>query len=334
MTATLTVSLKAIADNYRLLAKKAAPAECAVVVKADSYGLGLEPVAKTLWKAGARFFYVALLEEAIALRGILPKAEIAVLNGLTPKEIKEQKHYKLISVMNHRGNLAGILHVDTGMNRLGFSVRDAEKLQGLPIHSVMSHLACADTPQHYMNDFQYRQFNQVRRWFPDATASLAASSGVFLKKCFHFDQVRVGCALYGVNPTPYTKNPIQPVITLTAPILQIRDVHENSTVGYGATVAVKKGMRLATIGVGYADGYLRGLSNNSNVMIADKKAPLLGRVSMDLVVADISHLPPSDYTHAEIISKTVTVDTLAQEAGTIGYEVLTRLGSRFKRSYK
>ena len=334
MKATLTVSLKSIADNYRLLKKKSAPAECAVVVKADAYGLGLEPIAKTLWKAGARFYYVALLEEAIALRRILPKAEIAVLNGLTQKEIKEQQHYKLISVMNHRGNLAGILHVDTGMNRLGFSVTEAEKLQGLPIHSVMSHLACADTPQHFMNDVQYRTFNTVRKLFPDADASLAASSGIFLKKCFHFDQVRPGCALYGINPTPYTRNPMQPVVTLTAPILQIRDVTENGTVGYGSTAPVKKGMRLATIALGYADGYLRALSNNSNVIIGGKKVPLLGRVSMDLVVADISNLPPENYTEAELIGKNIAVDSVAQSAGTIGYEVLTRLGNRFKRQYK
>lgn len=333
MTPKLTVSLKSIAENYTLLAKKSAPAECAVVVKADAYGLGLEPVAKTLWKAGARFFYVALLEEAIQLRGILPKAEIAVLNGLTLKQIKEQKQYKLISVMNHRGNLAGILHVDTGMNRLGFSVAEAEQLKGLPIHSVMSHLACADTPHHMMNDAQYRIFNGVRKLFPDAQASLAASSGIFLKRCFHFDQVRPGCALYGVNPTPFTRNPMQPVVTLTAPILQIRDVTENGTVGYGGAAAVKKGMRLATIGLGYADGYLRSLTDNSDVIIAGKKAKLLGRVSMDLVVADISHLPPKEYTQAEIMNNTITVDTLAKGAGTIGYEILTRLGSRFERKY-
>ena len=334
MTATLTVSLKSIADNYKLLKAKSAPAECAVVVKADAYGLGLEPVAKALWKAGARFFYVALLEEAIQLRGILPKAEIAVLNGLTLKQIKEQKHYKLISVMNHCGNLGGILHVDTGMNRLGFSVQEAEQLKGLPIHSVMSHLACADTPHHRMNDAQYRSFNSIRKLFPNASASLAASSGIFLKRCFHFDQVRPGCALYGVNPTPYIKNPMQPVVTLTAPVLQIRDVTENGTVGYGATVKVKKGARLATIGLGYADGYLRSLTDNSDIIIAGKKAKLLGRVSMDLVVADISELPPSDYKNAEIMGSNITVDTLAQAAGTIGYEILTRLGQRFKRNYE
>jgi hypothetical protein len=146
--------------------------------------------------------------------------------------------------------------------------------------------------------------------------------------------VRPGCALYGVNPTPHTRNPMQPVVTLTAPILQIREVTENGTVGYGGTAAVKKGMRLATIGLGYADGYLRSLTDNSDVMIAGKKAKLLGRVSMDLIVADISHLPPKDYTQAEIMNNTITVDTLAKSAGTIGYEVLTRLGSRFTRVYK
>ena len=334
MTATLTVSLKAIADNYTLLKKKAAPAECAVVVKADAYGLGLEPIARTLWKAGARFFYVALLEEAMALRDILPGAKIAVLNGIDLANKKEKEYYQLISVMNHRGNLHGILHIDTGMNRLGFTLEEAEKLPGgLASGWVMSHLACADIPEHALNDEQYRRFNHVRKLFPAAQASLANSSGIFLKKCFHFDQVRPGCALYGVNPTPTKKNPMQPVVTLTAPILQNRRVEQNGTVGYGAVAKVKKGMRLATIGLGYADGLLRSIEGNGEVMIAGKPASVLGRVSMDLIVADISHLPEQEYKEAEIIGKKISVDHVAQAASTIGYEVLTRLGSRFKRMY-
>ena len=333
MTATLAISLKAVADNYLLLKKKCAPAECAVVVKADAYGLGLEPVARTLWKAGARFFYVALLEEAIALRGILPDAKIAVLNGIERAYKKEQEHYRLISVMNHHGDLPGILHVDTGMNRLGFSMEDAAKIPGGLISWVMSHLACADTPEHPMNDEQYRRFNAIRKSFPAAKASLANSSGIFLKKCFYFDQVRPGCALYGVNPTPSKKTPMQPVLTLTAPILQTRIVEQNGTVGYGATVKVKKGMQLATIGLGYADGLLRSIEGNGEVIIAGKRAPILGRISMDLIVANISHLPVKEYTEAEIIGKKITVDQVAEAAGTIGYEVLTRLGSRFKRIY-
>ena len=334
MTATLAISLKAIAENYLLLKKKSAPAECAVVVKADAYGLGLEPIARTLWKAGARFFYVALLEEAIALRGILPEAKIAVLNGIERAYKKEQEHYRLISVMNHHGNLPGILHVDTGMNRLGFSMEEAAKISGGLVSGwVMSHLACADTPEHPMNDEQYRRFNAVRKSFPALKASLANSSGIFLKKCFHFDQVRPGCALYGVNPTPSKKTPVQPVVTLTAPILQTRIVQQNGTVGYGATVKVKKGTQLATIGLGYADGFLRSIEGSGEVMIAGKPAAILGRISMDLIVVDISHLPVKEYLEAEIMGKKITVDQLAEEAGTIGYEVLTRLGSRFKRIY-
>lgn len=335
MTATLNVSLKAIAENYTLLKTKAAPAECAVVVKADGYGLGLEPIARVLWKAGARFFYVALLEEAIALRGLLPSAQIAVLNGIDHANRKERDYYQLISVMNHHGNLPGILHIDTGMNRLGFSVKEAEKLPGgLPDGRIMSHLACADTSEHPMNEEQFKQFDHIRKSFPAAKASLANSSGIFLGKKFHFHQVRPGCALYGINPTPNKKNPMQPVITLTAPILQIRHVDENDTVGYGATAKVKKGARLATIGLGYADGLLRSIEGKGEVIIAGKPAKLLGRVSMDLVVADISHLPEGKYTEAEIIGQKFDANHLAQAANTIGYEVLTRLGARFKQNYQ
>jgi len=198
----------------------------------------------------------------------------------------------------------------------------------------MSHLACADTPEHSLNDEQYRLFNQIRKSFPATKASLANSSGIFLKKCFHFDQVRPGCALYGINPTPYQKSPVQPVVTLTAPILQTRTIEQDGTVGYGAAAKVKKGTRLATIGLGYADGFLRSIEGKGAVMIAGKPAKLLGRISMDLIMADISHLPEQEYKEAEILGKKITVDDVSQAAGTIGYEVLTRLGSRFKRSYQ
>ena len=275
----LTISLSAIAQNYRLLAAKVSPAECAAVVKANAYGLGLAPVAKALWQEGARFFYVALLEEAIALRAILPKARIAALNGIPKKQAKIAAQYQLLSVMNDVDDLPGILHIDTGMNRLGFNSSEAEKLAAKKTRAeyIMSHLACADTPEHPLNDAQYRAFNRIRKLFPQAKASLANSSGIYLKKCFHFDQVRPGCALYGINPTPHRGNPMQNAVTLTAPILQIRQVEAAGTVGYGATRKVKKGTRLATIGIGYADGFLRSVTEGS-VYIGGKAAPLLGRV--------------------------------------------------------
>lgn len=330
----LTVSLHAIAENYATLARKAAGAECAAVVKADAYGLGVGPVAKALWKAGARFFYVAQLEEALTLRGVLPKARIAVLNGLTAKDKKDQKHYQLISVMNHRGNLPGILHVDTGMNRLGFSVEEAAALEDIHCEGIMSHLACADTPEHPLNEAQYRAFNAIRKRFPTARASLANSAGIFLKKCFHFDQVRPGCALYGINPASALPCPVAPVVTLTAPILQIREITAAGTVGYGATAKVKKGTRLATIGLGYADGFLRQLSGKGEVEIGGKLVPLIGRVSMDLIIADISQLAANkQYTEATILGSHYDVNAMAKDAGTIGYEVLTRLGQRFTRRY-
>lgn len=346
---TLKVDLAAIRKNYAFLQKAAHSDMCAAVVKANAYGLGLAPVSKTLWDAGARLFFVAQLEEAIALRKVLPKADIAALNGLLPKSEKAFLTHNIIPVLNDVGQWqrwskatkknAAILHVDTGMNRLGLSAEDAKKLAGtnpFPLFAVMSHLACADTPHHKMNDAQYRAFNNVRKLFPKAKASLANSAAILMDKCYHFDIARPGCALYGINPRPKLPNPMKNVVELRAPILQIHTATKDGTVGYGATLNIKKGTRLATLGLGYADGYLRSLSNHAEVFIAGEPCLIVGRVSMDLIVADVSHVSEAALakaTDAEIIGPAMPVDMVATAGGTIGYEIFTGLGPRITRVY-
>lgn len=339
----LIVHLAAIRRNWRFLAKKSAPAECAAVVKANAYGLGLIPIAQALWQEGARTFFVALLEEAIELRAILPKARIAVLNGLPEKAEGLFVRHDLLPVINTPEQLKRwntiypyMLQIDTGMNRLGIGLKQMQNIHGEP-YGIMSHLACADRPNHKMNHAQYLAFNRIRKRFPDAKASLANSAGILLKKCYHYDLTRPGCALYGINPRPGLKNPMENVVTLTAPILEIHTAEEKGAVGYGATAKVKKGAKLATIGFGYADGYLRSLSNRTEVAIAGKRCKVVGRVSMDLIVADVSHLSESALAKAksaEIIGPTIPVDKVAKAAGTIGYEIFTRLGNRLNRRYE
>lgn len=347
---TLTVHLSAIRKNYAFLKKQAAGSECAAVVKADAYGLGITPISKALWQEGARFFFVAQIEEALQLRKLLPKADIAVLNGLLPKADKLYIEHNIIPVLNdvgqwqqwnkHGHKHPAILHIDTGMNRLGVSIDDVKKLadtNNFPLLTIMSHLACADSPSHKLNDTQYRAFNTARKLFPKARASLANSAAILMDRCYHFDLVRPGCALYGINPRPKLPNPLKNVVDLRAPILQLHTVPKDGTVGYGATLNVKKGTRLATIGIGYADGLLRSLSNQSEVIIGKEPCLVLGRVSMDLIIADVTHLSERtlEKIHdAEIIGQHMPVDMVAAAAGTIGYEIFTRLGSRITRIYE
>lgn len=355
--AILTVDLGAIAANYRLLKEKAAPAECAAVVKADAYGLGAAEVAPALWTAGARRFFVAHLEEAVQLRGILPKASIGVLNGLMPGCEDEYRRRRLIPVLNHPGeieqwrdaardagtSLPAYIHLDTGMNRLGLGPEETDRLAGSPdwldgieIAAWMSHLVSAEDPEAPVNEDQRRRFADAVARLPGAEASLANSSGIFLGAGFHFDIARPGCALYGINPSPHGPNPMATTVRLDGRILQVRSIDRPSTVGYGATRQVAKGAKIATIAVGYADGYQRRLSDVGRVWLGDHPAPVVGRVSMDLMTVDVTGLPDG-VAHAgataEIMGPRRTPDEVADEAGTIGYEILTSLGRRYARRY-
>lgn len=351
----LTINLGSLVHNWRLLAQLAAPGECAGVVKANAYGLGLEPVARALWKAGCKTFFVALPQEAFELRGYLPEASIYCLGGLTPNGADDFGKHAIRPVLNTMDEVsewAGLggthpaaLHVDTGMTRLGLTMEDAASLAAdtdllarLNLTHVMSHLACADEPDHALNDEQIANFHQVRSLFPGLAGSLANSAGTLQGERFRHDLARPGIALYGgqsVVPCPVD---LHPVVTLQARIMQVRQAKAGDAVGYGATRTLTRDSRIAILGMGYADGCHRlvGSHPDAHVMVMDQPAPLLGRVSMDLIAADITE-PHFDSVQAgmfvEVINASITVDRVAGWANTIGYEVLTGLGPRYARTY-
>lgn len=348
----LVIDLGAISANYQLFVGRAAPAEVAAAVKADAYGLGLEQVVRVLAREGCRTFFVATIAEGIELRALQPDASICVLNGLIAGESAEFAAHKLIPVLNDLGQIdawrdwsksngTAVVHLDTGMARLGLPPReldtladDPARLEGVQLALIMSHLACADEPDHSLNQQQRESFAAALARLPKAPASLAASSGIFLGPDFHFDMVRPGASLYGVNPQPGRMNPMAPVVRLQAKILQIRDVDTPQTVGYGATHRFDRPTRVATVAAGYADGYFRSLSGRGTARLYNKIVPVVGRVSMDLITLDVTQAPearPGDMV--DLIGPHHDVDALAAEAGTIGYEILTGLGRRFLRKY-
>ncbi len=355
--AVLTVDLTAIVANYRLLCRRLGAVGCAAVVKADAYGLGVEPVAAALAEAGCRHFFVAQLDEALALRRRLPAAAIGVFNGLFPGEEGIYAENHLLPVLNdlgqvdlwagfaahHRRAMPAILHLDTGMSRLGLEpaevtrlADDPARLDGIELRYVLGHLACADQPRHPMNTRQLAAFGAARAKLPPAPASFANSSGIFLGADYHFDLGRPGAALYGVAPQPGIPNPMAQVVNLKGKILQVRDVDRPMTVGYGATHRFTGAGRLATVAVGYADGYLRSLSDRAHAFLGDVRVPVVGRVSMDLITVDVTAAPPRAARPGrwvELLGSRHGVDALAAEAGTIGYEVLTALGRRYHRAY-
>jgi alanine racemase len=355
--AQLEIDLDAIALNWKKLADRVAPARCAAVVKADAYGLGAAKVAPALARAGAKTFFVATLDEALELRELLPRAQIAVLNGLVTGAPADFAKAALLPVLNdpgqlrawqgyaaRRGGAAAMLHLDTGMARLGLAPReiaalgaDPAPLKGFTLAMVLSHLACASEPAHPMNLAQLDAFRAALKRLPIAPASLAASSGVFLGSDFLFDMVRVGAALYGVNPTPGRPNPMREVIRLKAKILQVRDVDRGESVGYGAAHRIDRPTRIATIAIGYADGWLRTSSHRGTARIAGKPAPVVGRISMDLVTLDVTGHDPANLRpgqFVDLIDEHYGVDDAALAAQTIGYEILTALGGRFHRVYR
>ena len=356
-TAWLTVDLAALAANYRFLRDKAG-VRTAGMVKADGYGLGMTEVSAALYAAGCRDFFVATPGEAIALREFLRSrggddAMIAALCGVPMGAPADYIAHDITPVLNGPYDLAlwrdsaaklgkqlpAILHLDTGMNRLGFSHEEARNadLQGIDLKLVMSHFACADEQGHVLNIAQHKKFEDMSALFPGVPKSLANSSGIFRDATFHYDMVRPGMALYGLNPVPETRNPMKPVVTLQARILQTRHVNKGDTAGYGAKYTFDHDTTLATLALGYADGFHRALGNKASLYHEGRACPIRGRVSMDLTIIETGHLkarPPQPGDVAEIIGPHQDADALARAAGTIGYEILTSLGPRYKRAYK
>ncbi|WP_246138436.1 alanine racemase [Nitrospirillum bahiense] len=360
--AVLAIDLDAIAGNWRVLrdhAQRSGRAvECAGVVKADGYGLGAVPVATALAGAGCRSFFVADLEEATTLRAALPDARVLVLHGPAAGTEREMAALGLTPVLNSLDDiarwratavaldrpLAAYIHIDTGMNRLGLDDRGARHLAadpalltGLTPAGWMSHLASADVAGDGLAAEQDARFRAHLARLPGAPASLAASSGIFREPALLHDLVRPGAALYGVNPTPEAPNPMAPALRLLGRILQVREVPAGATVGYGATYRTTAPARLATIAVGYADGYFRALGSSGHVTIAGVRASVVGRISMDLLSVDATRVPPEALVpgaFAELIGPDRPLDDVAADAGTIGYEILTGLGRRFCRVYQ
>lgn len=360
--AKLTLDLAALQANWRLLGQKALPVECAAVVKADAYGCGLEQVGAALAKAGCKTFFVADLAEARRLRAIAPEAAIYVLDGVLPGSgpafaeiyarpvigslVELAEWDRFVASENWRGGAA--IHVDTGMNRLGMSAEEVIALaprmqkENHGITLLMSHLACADVPNHPLNDRQIRLFREIRIQFRGVPASLANSSGIFLGDAAHCDLVRPGAALYGVNPIPGEPNPMSPVVELQGRIIQVRNIAKGETVGYGAAWTARRASRIAVVAVGYADGYPRAASaangaSGGHAIVAGKRCPLAGRVSMDLLAIDVTELPENTVRRSEfatLVGGDIGVDEVAAFSGTIGYEVLTRLGRRYHRVYR
>lgn len=361
-TAILTIDLSSLVANYRRLAELSAPAECAAVVKADAYGLGMGACAPALALAGCKTFFVATLVEAKDLRALLPEATIYVFDGLLAGTAPIFHAYAVRPVLNSAEEigewaafclssgvrLPAAIHIDTGMNRLGLSAAEVEGLReaqdiwnAFELTLVMSHLACADEPEHPKSEAQRQSFEALRRKLPKALASLANSGGILLGPAYHYDLVRPGIALYGGKPHQAGPNPFAPVVRLTGRILQVRDAAAGESVGYGATRTLKRPSRIAVLAVGYADGLFRALSagddmEGMSVYLGSHPAPILGRISMDLITVDVTDIPrhlACRGAFVELIGENIATHELAAHAGTIDYEILTSLGPRASRCY-
>lgn len=357
--AILHVDLAALVANWRLLkARSKGQADCAAVLKANAYGLGAVPVGKALAAAGCTRFFVAHLDEGIALRPHLPAdADLFILHGAPPGAEGACASHGLIPVLNSLPQIAdwaaiaarqgrvlpAILQVDSGMSRVGLSPSEVARLhadpallRGIEVRLTMSHLACADEPGHPMNASQREAFAAARAQLPPAPASFANSSGVFLGPEYHCDLLRPGAALYGVNPTPGNTNPMRPVVRLQGKVVQTRTIPAGTAVGYGASHVTASETRVATVSVGYADGFFRCLGGKTVAHLGDTALPVIGRVSMDTITLDASAVPEGAIgagTLIDLIGPHTPVDDLADRAGTIGYEILTSLGGRYHRQY-
>jgi alanine racemase len=359
---TLTIDLDAVEANWRALARKLLTVECAAVVKANAYGLGLEPVTAKLAKAGCTTFFVADIAEARRARTRAREATIYVLNGFSSDagmafaelnvqpvinstaELAEWDAF--VTAQNWRGGAA--IHVDTGMNRLGISAEEAAALalrlrqENHGITLLMSHLACAEIADHPLTAAQIRLFRELRMLYHGIPASLANSSGIYIGDAAHFDLARPGAALYGINPTPGQANPMRNVVELTGRILQVRKVPQGGTVGYGATWTAKRASRIAVVALGYADGLLRAGSGvdrkgGGSAIVAEKRCAIVGYISMDLACVDVTDVADGAVRRGDMatfIGESLPVDEVGASAGTIGYEILVRLGPRCHLLYR
>lgn len=352
----LEIDLDAVAANWRELSTRHPSGPVAGVVKADGYGLGARQVAARLFREGCRHFFTAHPDEALAIRPLVPGALVGVLNGLWPGAAADYVAGDIVPVLGSLSEIAewqaearrqgrtlpALLHIDTGMNRLGLDAKERahlaaepDRLDGIALLYVMTHLVSAELPEDPLNGAQRHRFAEACAALPAAKRSLANSSGIFLGVDFASDLARPGAALYGINPTPHTPNPMRCAVRLTARVLHVRDIRPGEAVGYNATWRAERPSRIATVSVGYADGFLRALSSRATAIFDGRPVPLVGRVSMDLSTFDATDHPgivPGAWL--ELIGPSVPPDAVAAAAGTNGYEILTSLGRRYHRVYR
>jgi alanine racemase len=360
--ARLTIDLDALAANYAHFRKLGGGTEIAPVVKADGYGLGAAEVSKRLWAEGARSFFVARLEEGEALRAALgPKrpARIHVFDGAPSGSAQRLVAADLIPILNSPAQVEGYaafaqghgaqghgplpcgIHIDTGMNRLGLRIEEIEallaspdRLANLNIELLLSHLACADQDEHRMNARQEGRFRKAKALMPGVRASMANTAGVYLGPAYLHEMARPGIGLYGGGPFGRAHPDLKLVATFEAPILQVRAVSAGETVGYGADFEADQAYRVAIVAAGYADGVLRSTAGNGVVWFAGAERRMLGRVSMDLIAIDVTGCEDAQPgAMVELIGPNILIDEAAAAAGTVSYEVLTRLGARAERVY-
>ena len=356
----LTIDLTAIQTNYKTLQDQLNGTECAAVVKANAYGLGAAKVAPALYAAGCRKFFVASPQEGIELRRILPEADIFILGGLFIDCEELYVQDRLAPVLNSleeirlwstltksQGPLPAIVHLETGICRLGLMQQDVQQLSqnpqwldGIEVDYLMSHLASADNASSQQNEDQLSELKSLVAQLPvglqKTPISLANSSGIFLGSDYKYQLARPGVALFGANPTPGHLNPMRPVVQWHGKILQIHDVDSEKPVGYGATYRTSQKSRIATIAIGYADGYFRNLGNKAYCTINNKRLPVVGRVSMDMITVDVTSLGQEECKRgdlATLIGGDITLDEVATHADTIAYEILTSIGRRCYRRY-
>ncbi len=363
----LTVDLAALTENWRDMARRSGKARAAAVVKADAYGTGIEDAGEALYLAGARDFFVATVDEGVTLRLYAPEARIFVLAGIWPGTERRFFENDLVPVISSEEQLAFwmavladygdypcALHVDTGFNRLGLAMDDAIALADdvsrpasfSPV-LVMSHLACGDDHSSPMNRQQLESFRSVSDAYEGIDSSLAASAGVFLGSDYHFDMTRPGISLYGGEAVNGMANPMRPVVTAEARVIQVRTVRAGESVSYGRAMKLTRDSRLAIVSAGYADGYMRSQSSGGVPLrqvlpqggqgfIAGRKVPVAGRITMDLTIFDVTDLPDNAVVagdYVELFGKNVAVDDVARASGTIGYEILTSMGLRHERRH-
>ncbi len=354
-TSRLRIDLRALAANYQRLQRQVV-GECAAVVKADAYGLGVAAVSARLLQLGCRSFFVATLAEGIALRALMAQTQnaevqIYVFAGPAAEEVADYLAHQLIPVINSpvqlaRWRTAGTapmaLHLDTGINRLGYVLADLQlaDLQSLNLVLLMTHLACADTPEHTLNRLQLTRFQQAKQQlaaaFPGLRTSIGNSAGTLLGADFQGDLARPGIALYGGSPFVQGRSDLQPVATLEGRLLQVRQVPAGASVGYGATYTSPAAVRLGIVGLGYADGLPRQLSNLGSAAFAGQRLPIRGRISMDLTAVALDDLaePPAEGDWVEFFGTQISVDAVAAQVGTISYELLTGISNRPARIYQ